>query len=57
MNKEHKKLVLRYAQIIAKGDNATKEEQEILTSIEDQMHRTKDSILREATVLALATIK
>ena len=51
------KIILRYAQIIALGDKATEEEQDELVLIEDQLHLTKESILRKATQLGLAGIK
>lgn len=53
----HKKLILRYAVIVAKGDEVTEAEKKELTSIEDQLHLTKDSILKQATQFALANIK
>lgn len=53
----HKKLILKYAMLIARGDDATKEEREEMSTIEDQLHLPKDSILREATKLGLSQIK
>jgi Na+-translocating ferredoxin:NAD+ oxidoreductase RnfC subunit len=53
----HKKLVLRYAAITAKGDGATDAEKTELASIEDQLHLSKESILKKATEFGLANIK
>lgn len=57
MNSTHKKLILRYAVIIAKGDEATEVDKKELASIEDQLHLTKESILKKATEFGLAAIK
>ncbi len=56
-NYVHKKLILRYAVLIAKGDAATETEKQEMNSIEDQLHLTKDTILRQATEFGLAAIK
>lgn len=53
----HKKLILKYAMIIARGDDATQEEKEEMSAIEDQLHLSRDTILREATKLGLSQIK
>ena len=57
MNNVKNKMILRYAQIVAKGDNATEQDKLEQKTIEDQLHLAKDSILREATKLGLAQIK
>ncbi len=56
-NDPHKKMILRYAAIIALGDKATEAEKTELSSLEDQLHLTKDSILEQATKIGLASIK
>jgi hypothetical protein len=53
----HKKLVLRYAALTAKGDEVTSVEKAELAAIEDQLHLSKESILRKATELGLTNIK
>lgn len=53
----HKKMILKYAALVAKGDDATQEEKQEMISIEDQLHLSRDSILREATQFGLAQIK
>lgn len=57
MNNDYKKLILKYAAIIAKGDEASQTEKEQLSLIEDQVHLTKESILRQATELGLANLR
>lgn len=52
-----KKMVLRYATLTAKGESASSEEKYELTSIEDQLHMTQESLIREATKYGLAAIK
>lgn len=52
-----KKMVLRYATLIAKGDDTSSEEKHELTLIEDQLHLTQESLIREATEYGLAAIK
>lgn len=56
-NNERTKMVLRYAAIIAKGQQASDEEKAQLVMIEDHLHLTKESILLEATNLGLAKMK
>lgn len=53
----HKEKILRYAIIIAKGDNASETEKKELVSIEDQLQMPKESILRQATEFGLASLK
>lgn len=57
MNKENKKMILRYATLIAKGDETTEEENLELKTIEDHLHLAKESILRKATELGLAQLR
>lgn len=57
MNNLTKKMILRYAEVVALGEQATEEQIEELHMIEDQLHLTKDSILRMATEIGLASIK
>ena len=57
MNNDTKKMILRYASIVALGDEATQKEKQELVSIEDELHLTKGSILAKATEFALAQIK
>lgn len=57
MNNAQKQIILRYAVIIAKGDEVSEAEKNELTLIEDQLHLSKESILRKATEFGLASIK
>ena len=55
LNSERKRLILRYAMLAAKSEQSSPETAAELQAIEDQLHLSKESILRQATELALAT--
>ncbi|MBP9782653.1 MAG: hypothetical protein KBC50_02915 [Candidatus Pacebacteria bacterium] len=57
MNSERKKLILRYAMLTAESTQPSQDAVNELQAIEDQLHLPKESILRQATELALATYK
>lgn len=54
MKNQKQKMLVRYAAITAKGESASPEEKEELNTIEDHLHLSEDSILEQATRLALA---
>lgn len=53
MKNQRQKMLLRYAAVIALGNNATASEKKELETIEDQLHLSSETILRQATELAL----
>jgi hypothetical protein len=55
MKNQRQKMLVRYAAITALGESASPEEKKELNTIEDHLHLSGDSILEQATRLALAS--